>query len=63
MNWKNASKRSLLFILRFLLVVLLIFIAFVVGGMFGYSVIGDGGNPLNVFNRELWEHVLSFVLS
>lgn len=63
MNWKNASKRSLLFILRFLLIVLLIFIAFVVGGMFGYSIIGDGGNPLDVFNRELWEHVLSFVLN
>ena len=63
MDWKGASKRSLLFILRFLLVLLLIFIAFVVGGMFGYSVIGDGGNPLDVFNRELWEHVLSFVLN
>lgn len=63
MNWKNASKRSLLFILRFLLIVLLIFIAFVVGGMFGYSIIGDGGDPLDVFNRELWEHVLSFVLN
>lgn len=63
MNWKNSSKRSLLFILRFLLVVLLIFIAFVVGGMFGYSIIGDGGNPLDVFNQELWEHVLSFFLN
>lgn len=63
MDWKDASKKSMLFVLRFLLVVLLIFIAFVVGGMFGYSIIGDGGNPLDVFNRELWEHVLSFVFN
>lgn len=63
MDWKDTSKTSLLFILRFLLIVLLIFIAFVVGGMFGYSVIGDGGNPLDVFNRELWEHVLSFIFN
>lgn len=63
MDWKAATKKSALFILRFLLVVLLIVVAFVVGGMFGYSVIGDGGNPLDVFNRELWEHVISFVLN
>ncbi|MDN6195727.1 MAG: DNA-directed RNA polymerase subunit beta [Atopostipes suicloacalis] len=31
--------------------------------MFGYSILGDGGNPLDVFNRELWEHILSFVLN
>lgn len=63
MEWKQASKKSLLFILRFLLVVLLIFIAFVVGGMFGYSILGDGGNPLDVFDRELWQHILSFVFN
>lgn len=63
MDWKRASKQSLLFILRFLLIVLLIIIAFVVGGMFGYSIIGDGGNPLDVFNQELWQHVLSFLLN
>ncbi len=63
MDWKAATKKSTYFILRFLLVVLLIVVAFVVGGMFGYSIIGDGGNPLDVFNRELWEHVISFVLN
>ena len=63
MEWKQASKKSLLFILRFLLVVLLIFIAFVVGGMFGYGILGDGGNPLDVFDRELWQHILSFVFN
>lgn len=63
MDWKAATKKSTYFNLRFLLVVLLIVVAFVVGGMFGYSIIGDGGNPLDVFNRELWEHVISFVLN
>lgn len=63
MEWKQASKKTLLFILRFLLVVLLIFVAFVVGGMFGYSILGDGGNPLDVFDQELWQHILSFVFN
>lgn len=63
MNWKTASKKSLSFLLRFFMVVLLILVAFAVGGMFGYSIIGDGGNPLDVFNREIWEHVASFVFN
>lgn len=63
MDWKESIKKSLFFILRFLLVVLLVFVAFAVGGMFGYSILGDGGNPLDVFNRELWEHVLSFIFN
>ncbi|HLR91678.1 MAG TPA: DNA-directed RNA polymerase subunit beta [Atopostipes sp.] len=61
MNWTNILKNTLFYLLRFLLVVLLIVVAFVVGAMLGYSVIGDGQNPMDVFNRELWEHILSFV--
>ncbi|MDN6162302.1 MAG: DNA-directed RNA polymerase subunit beta [Atopostipes sp.] len=63
MDWKMASKKSMFFILRFLLVVLVIVAAFVVGGMFGYSIIGDGGNPLDVFDQELWQHILSFFMN
>ncbi len=61
MDWTNSLKESGMFLLRFLLVVLLIAIAFAVGAMFGYTILGDGGNPLDIFNRELWEHILGFV--
>lgn len=61
MNWTNALKNSGKFLLRFLLVVLLILVAFAVGAMFGYTILGDGGHPLDIFNRELWEHILGFV--
>lgn len=61
MNWANVLKSTLFYLLRFLLVVLLIVVAFAVGAMLGYSVVGDGANPMDVFNPELWEHILSFV--
>ena len=61
MDWTKALKNSGIFLLRFLLVILLISIAFAVGAMFGYTILGDGGNPLDIFNRELWEYILGFV--
>lgn len=61
MNWTNVLKSTLFYLLRFLLIVLLIIVAFAVGAMLGYSVIGDGANPMDIFNRELWEHILSFI--
>ena len=61
MDWTNVLKNTLFYLLRFLLVVLLIVVAFTVGAMLGYSVIGDGANPMDIFNRELWEHILSFI--
>lgn len=63
MRWTNIIKSTLLFLLRFLLVVLLIIVAFIVGAMLGYSIIGDGSDPMEIFNPELWEHILSFVLN
>lgn len=61
MNWTKSLKNAGKFLLRFLLVVLLIVVAFAVGAMFGYTIIGDGGNPLDIFDRVLWEHILGFV--
>lgn len=63
MDWTNVLKSTLFYILRVLLVVLLIVVAFAVGAMLGYSIIGDGENPMDIFNRELWEHILSFVFN
>lgn len=61
MRWTNIIKNTLFFLLKFLLVVLLIAVSFAVGAMIGYGIIGDGANPMDIFNRELWEHILSFV--
>lgn len=63
MDWTKSLKNSGKFLLRFLLVVLLIATAFAVGAMFGYTVIGDGGHPLDIFDRELWGHILGFVFN
>lgn len=61
MERTNILKSTFFFLLRFLLVVLLILVAFAVGAMLGYSIIGDGADPMDIFNPDLWEHILSFV--
>lgn len=63
MERTSVLKNTLFFLLRSILVVLLIVIAFAVGAMLGYSILGDGSNPLEVFNPELWEHILNFVFN
>lgn len=61
MEWTNVLKSTFFFLLRFLLVILLIGVAFAVGAMLGYSIIGDGTDPMEIFNPNLWEHIMSFV--
>lgn len=61
MEWTNILKRTLFFLLRVLLVILLIIVAFAVGAMLGYSILGDGTDPMEIFNPDLWEHILNFV--
>lgn len=61
MEWTNVLKSTMFFLLRFLLVILLIGVAFAVGAMLGYSIIGDGTDPMEIFNPNLWEHIMSFV--
>lgn len=63
MRWTSIIKKTLLFLLRFVLAVLLIVVAFAVGAMIGYSIIGDGSDPTEIFNPELWEHILGFVFN
>lgn len=63
MEWTNVLKSTMFFLLRFVLVVLLVLVAFAVGGMLGYSILGDGADPMEVFNPELWKHIFNFVFN
>ncbi len=63
MEWTSIFKNTLFFLLRFLLAVLLLVVAFAVGAMLGYSVLGDGADPMEVFNPDLWEHILNFIFN
>ena len=47
------------FILKILLVIVLIALAFVIGAMIGYGVLGDG-DPFAVFEKETWVHIFSY---
>ncbi|MER2175922.1 MAG: DNA-directed RNA polymerase subunit beta [Carnobacterium sp.] len=47
------------FILKIVLVIVLIALAFIVGAMIGYGVLGDG-NPFAIFEKETWVHIFSY---
>lgn len=61
MEWTSVIKSSLFFILRVLLVLLLIAVAFAVGAMLGYSILGDGSDPMDVFNLDMWRNIMNFI--
>ncbi|EXJ23009.1 hypothetical protein ADIAL_1632 [Alkalibacterium sp. AK22] len=61
MTWKTILKDISFYILKILVVLLLIAVAFIAGAMLGYSVIGGAGEPMDVFNPELWQHILDFI--
>ena len=46
--------------LRIIVVMLFIIIAFVVGSMIGYGIIGDG-NPTDVLEKSTWTYIVDLV--
>ena len=46
--------------LRLIILVFVMGVAVVAGAMFGYGVLG-GGNPMDVLNKETWQHILDLV--
>ncbi|MBJ6745386.1 DNA-directed RNA polymerase subunit beta [Streptococcus sp. 121] len=53
-NWSRFRKQWLM-ILGFLLLTLLVF---AVGLVFGYSVLGEGKNPLEILSPATWSELL-----
>jgi len=62
MNEKNRSrvKDVLRFLLKVILFILILVLIFAIGLVLGYSIIGNGGNPLDVFDLDLWSNILNF---
>ncbi|MGX7197167.1 DNA-directed RNA polymerase subunit beta [Enterococcus olivae] len=56
----QTNRYMLTSVIKVLLVILLAMILFLAGLMVGYGIIGDG-SPFQVFNRDLWHHILEFV--
>lgn len=46
--------------LRLIIVILLLALSLIAGAMVGYGVIGEG-DPMDVFQRETWQHILDIV--
>lgn len=64
MNEENKThvKDVLHFLLKVLIFILVLALVFAIGLMLGYSIIGNGGNPLNVFDPNMWGNILNFFL-
>lgn len=63
MDYIQIIQDILYFLLKVLIVILLIAIIFLIGAMLGYSIFGDGTNPLDVLNPQMWEHIFSFFIN
>ncbi|CAG9620187.1 DNA-directed RNA polymerase subunit beta [Sutcliffiella rhizosphaerae] len=46
--------------LRLIIILAVMAIALIAGSMFGYAVLG-GGEPMDVFKKETWQHILDLV--
>ncbi|MFC6464242.1 DNA-directed RNA polymerase subunit beta [Marinilactibacillus sp. GCM10026970] len=62
MTWQSVLKKTGLYLLKIIIVLILITAAFIGGVMIGYGVIGDGNSSMDVFEPELWQHILEFIL-
>ncbi|WP_339148029.1 MULTISPECIES: DNA-directed RNA polymerase subunit beta [unclassified Sutcliffiella] len=46
--------------LRIIIILAVMAVAIIAGAMFGYGVLG-GGDPMDVLNKETWQHILDLV--
>lgn len=61
---KKLTKGRIRYIpvwLRVILIAIICGVAFIVGLTVGYGVVGDGSEPKDVLNRELWDHILKYI--
>lgn len=61
---KSTHKQKNFFvsaIIRLLVIIGITLVLFVVGMMIGYSMLGEGNNPFEVFQPSTWEHIKNFV--
>lgn len=57
--WKRTRLLPIWF--RVLLSLVLILLAAIGGAMIGYSIVGDGNNPMEVLNPETWIHIFDII--
>ncbi|SDO07370.1 DNA-directed RNA polymerase subunit beta [Alkalicoccus daliensis] len=60
-SWFWRPTRWVPIWLRIIIVLALIALAAAVGAMIGYAIIGDGGDMMDVFNRDTWNHIYDII--
>ncbi|MGC6768896.1 DNA-directed RNA polymerase subunit beta [Enterococcus sp. LJL128] len=56
----SSTRYIIVTLLKILVVISLVVILFVTGTMIGYGIVG-GGDPKDVFNKEVWTHIFDFL--
>lgn len=59
MTKKKILIDTVSFVLKIMLVIVLIVLAFIIGAMVGYGVLGDG-EPAGVFDSVIWENIFNY---
>jgi len=57
---KNIRIRLIPVWAKFLIVLFLVFLFFIIGTMIGYGVIGEG-NPWDALKKSTWDHIFDLV--
>ena len=58
---KRPIRRIFPIWLRLIVIFLLAVFALIIGMVVGYTIIGDGTDPLEVLTFEFWQHVLDII--
>ncbi len=58
---RRAVHRMFPIWLRIVVVIILIFLALIIGLLVGYSVLGDAEQPLDVLTFEFWQHIMDII--
>ncbi|MGX7419524.1 DNA-directed RNA polymerase subunit beta [Carnobacterium gallinarum] len=59
MRQKKIKLTSLPTAYKVLIVICTIILAFLIGSMIGFGVLGDG-NPFSIFDSATWKHIFSY---
>lgn len=60
-TYKRGRVRLFPIWLRLVLLVLALGVSLVLGAMIGFWILGDGGNPMEVFNPQTWFHIYDII--
>lgn len=60
-SFYSRQNFVVIMVIRIVLFLFLACILFMIGLMIGYSVLGDGSNPFEIFSPNIWQRIIDFI--